>query len=57
MFAADNSVSYLSDSRNFGTASARPLLTITAVPEPGTLPLALMGLTMVARRLKRRQHE
>ena len=34
MFAADTAVSYLSDSRSFGTASARPLLTITAVPEP-----------------------
>ena len=46
MFAADNAVSYLSDSRSFGTASARPLLTITAVPEPGTLSLALIGLAL-----------
>jgi hypothetical protein len=40
MFAADNTVSYLSESRSFGTASARPLLTITAVPEPGAAALA-----------------
>jgi hypothetical protein len=44
MFAADSAVSFLADSRSFGTASARPLLTITAVPEPGALSLALVGL-------------
>jgi len=48
MFAADNSVSYLSDSRSFGTVSARPLLTITAVPEPGTLSLGLLCLSFFA---------
>ena len=45
MFAADSAVSYISDSRNFGTASARPLLTITAVPEPG---MAALGILFVA---------
>jgi len=55
MFAADNTVSYLSDSRSFGTASARPLLTLTAVPEPGTLSLGLIGLSLFAnRRLRSR---
>jgi hypothetical protein len=44
MFAADTAVSALFDSRNFGTASARPLLTITAVPEPTSLALGVMGL-------------
>jgi hypothetical protein len=47
MFAADNSVNYLSDSRSFGTVSARPLLTITAVPEPGTVSLGLLGLMLL----------
>ena len=40
MFAADGAVSYLSDSRSFSTTAARPLLTITAVPEPGLAALA-----------------
>jgi hypothetical protein len=47
MFAADNAVSFLSDSRSFGTTSARPLLTITAVPEPATSSLAILGLAFV----------
>ena len=46
MFAADSSVSYLMDSRNFPTASARPVLTVTAVPEPGTLTLLGPGLIL-----------
>ena len=49
MLAADSTVSYLFDSRTFNTASARPLLTITAVPEPGSLALGLLGLFLVAR--------
>jgi hypothetical protein len=49
MFAADTTVSYVFDSRNFGTASARPLLTITAVPEPGSFALGLLALCLVAR--------
>jgi hypothetical protein len=44
LFPTDSAVSYLSDSRNFGTAAARPLLTITAVPEPGQFALGLLGL-------------
>jgi hypothetical protein len=47
MFAADSTVSYLADSRSFSTASARPLLTITAVPEPSTTLLALFGLSLL----------
>ena len=43
LFAADSAVSYLFDSRSFGTASARPLLTVVAVPEPGALPLLAVG--------------
>lgn len=53
MFAADSNVSYLFDSRNFGTAAARPLLTITAVPEPTSLAVALGGLCLLARRFGR----
>jgi hypothetical protein len=48
MFAADNAVSYLSDSRSFGTASARPLLTITAVPEPGAAALGILFIAGLA---------
>ena len=47
MFAADTAVSYLSDSRSFGTVSARPLLTITAVPEHGSYALGLLGFCMI----------
>jgi hypothetical protein len=47
MFAADNSVSYLFDARNFPTVSSRPVLTLTAVPEPGPLGLAGAGLLVV----------
>lgn len=39
LFAADTTLSYLFDSRNFGSPSARPLLSIVAVPEPGSLSL------------------
>jgi len=48
MFAADAIVSYLTDSRSFGTASARPLLTITAVPEPATICFLLLGFSAFA---------
>lgn len=48
MFAADSSVSYLSDSRSFGTVSARPLLTITAVPEPTMVSVGLLCLMLLA---------
>jgi len=44
MLAADNAVSYLVDSRSFNTGSARPVLTITAIPEPGTMSLAVAGV-------------
>jgi hypothetical protein len=47
MFAADSVVSYLFDSRSFNSASARPLLTITAVPEPGGAALLMAGVVIV----------
>ena len=52
MFAADNAISYLSDSRSFGSASARPVLTITAVPEPGAISLSVLGLSILIWRRK-----
>jgi len=48
MFAADNTVSYLFDSRSFNTASAHPLLNITAVPEAGALVLNVCGFGLLA---------
>ncbi len=48
MFAADNGINYLFNSRNFGTAADRPLLIITAVPEPGVVALCLSGLGLLA---------
>lgn len=50
LFAADSAVSYLFDSRSFGTTSVRPLLTVVAVPEPGSLALGLAVLVVVAGR-------
>ena len=53
--AADSDVSYLFNSRNFNTASSRPLFTVTAVPEPSSCMLALAGLSLlIGRRLRRR---
>jgi len=46
IFAADSVVSGLFDSKSFGTTSARPVLTVSVsvVPEPGSLALGLAGL-------------
>jgi hypothetical protein len=49
LFAADTGVSYLFDSRNFGTASLRPVLSIVAVPEPGVLSLVGAGAVLLTR--------
>ncbi len=46
--SADNSVSYLFNSRTFNQAASRPLLTVNAVPEPGSFALALSGLAALA---------
>lgn len=47
MVAADSAVSYLVDSGNFTQAGSRPLLTITAIPEPGTLTLGGLGAALL----------
>jgi hypothetical protein len=52
MFAADSAVSGVFDSRSFGTASARPLLTITAVPEPTSIALGVMALCFLTHRTR-----
>jgi len=54
--AADNTVSYLFNSRSFGTVANRPLLTLTAaaVPEPGAVPLLTFGILLFAARKPQR---
>ncbi len=52
LLAADSSVSYLFNSRNFGTASSRPELSITVVPEPTCISLCAMGLLLGRRRVR-----
>jgi len=48
LVAADSVVSYLFNSRNFGTAANRPLISISVVPEPGTTALGSLGITFLA---------
>jgi hypothetical protein len=47
LFAADSSVSGVFNSRSFSIAANRPLLTIVAVPEPGTLELGGLSLALL----------
>ncbi len=54
LFAADTTVSYLFNSRSFGTAANRPLLEITAVPEPMTAFLLVSGLAVAGRKKRSR---
>jgi len=57
LFAADSAVSYLSDSRSFGTSGFRPLLTVVVVPEPGVLSLLATGAALVlGARCRRNAH-
>jgi hypothetical protein len=51
MLAADSAMSYCLNSRNFGTASVRPLLTINAiaVPEPATVLFGFMPIAIALR--------
>jgi hypothetical protein len=57
LFAADSAVSYLFDSRSFGTTGFRPLLTVVAVPEPGALSLLATGAALLlGARCRRNPH-
>jgi hypothetical protein len=51
---ADSLVSYLVYSRSFGTPAYRPVLSVTAVPEPSTLALCGAGLLLLAVRPRKR---
>jgi hypothetical protein len=55
--AADNVVSGVFSSRNFGTAANRPLLTVVAVPEPGALAVVGLGFAMAALWRRRVRHD
>ena len=48
LFAADASVSYLFNSRTFGTTANRPVLTLEAIPEPATIALAICACFFLA---------
>ena len=50
LFAADGSMSGVFNSRSFVTPASRPLLTIVAVPEPGSLQLGALGLLLLGLR-------
>jgi hypothetical protein len=47
--AADSAASYVFNSREFGTAASRPVLSITATPEPATLALLAAGTALLVR--------
>jgi hypothetical protein len=53
--AADSSVSYLFDSRSAGTTANRPVLTVTAVPEPSSIALGVLGVSLLVGWKLRRQ--
>jgi len=55
--AADNAVSYFFDSLSFGTPANRPLLSITAVPEPETAALLVLGGLLCAMRGRTRPRQ
>jgi len=55
LFAADSGVSYLFNSRSIGTPSARPQLTIVAVPEPPVGAVFGAGATLVFVAWRRRR--
>jgi len=44
LFAADSTVSYLFNAREFGNTANRPLFTVTAIPEPTSVLLGALAL-------------
>ena len=48
LFAADATVSGVFNSRTFVTPASRPLLTIVAMPEPGSAALGAVGMLLLA---------
>ena len=57
LFAADSIVSYLFNSRTGGSGPAHPLLTVTAIPEPGALSLLATGAAfLLTARCRRNCH-
>ena len=48
LFANDSSVAAVFNSRNFSIVGSRPLLTVVAVPEPGTIALATLGVILAS---------
>jgi len=55
LFAGDAGVSGVFNSRSFGTAASRPVLTVQAVPEPGTVGLVGVAVIVAAGLLQRRR--
>ena len=47
LFAADADMSGIFNSRSFTTSTSRPILTVSAVPEPDSLALAGIGLALI----------
>jgi hypothetical protein len=53
--AADSSVSYFFNAREFGTTANRPVLSINVIPEPGTVTLLVAGALISAVLMRRRK--
>jgi hypothetical protein len=53
LLSADSNVSYLFDSRS--AASGQPVLTVTAIPEPGSITLGLFGVSLLIGWSRRRR--
>jgi hypothetical protein len=54
LYAADSQVSMLVNSRSFPIAANQPMLTLTAIPEPGAGALAALGLATMTGLIRRR---
>jgi len=55
LFAADPGIAYVCNARDYTTAEYRPTLSITAVPEPGSMALFLTGVCTLFWLGRRRQ--